>query len=424
MQSILVKNITVINTDGAAQGVDILLRGGKVEKIGAGLKERAERFIDGSGLYAFPGFIDLHCHLRDPGLTHKEDIASGTRSAAAGGFTTVCCMPNTKPPVDNVEQVRYILDKAENDGYARVLPVASVTKGMAGKELTDFAALYKAGAIALSDDGLPVQDDEVILAAMAKAKELGILLMLHEEDLANRGDGAAHEGKNAVKAGIPGIPRQIEDAMTARDIYYAQKTGARIHICHVSTMGGIELVRRAKQNGVNVTCETAPHYFSLTDEAILDGNPNTKVNPPLREESDRQAVVAGIMDGTVDAIATDHAPHSPEEKKAAFADAPFGLIGFETAFSLAVTILYREKKIGLQKFAALLSANPAKILGIEGGKIEVGARADIAICNLDKKYIYREANIVSKSKNSPFLGKELFGRMMYTIMGGNVTYER
>lgn len=418
---LLIKNVTVVNADGITPNVDILIKDSKISEIAAGITADCET-IDRAGLYAFPGFIDMHCHLRDPGLTHKEDIRSGTRSAAAGGYTAVCCMPNTKPPVDSAAAVKDIISRTEAEGFARVLPVAAITKRLAGEKLTDFEVLKKAGAIALSDDGMPVEEDAVITEAMERAKALDMMLMLHEEDIKNRGAGVANAGEPGEAAGLAGIPNAIEDSMTARDIFYAQLKGARIHMCHVSTAGSVELIRRAKQNGVNVTCETAPHYFTLTDEAVRGGDPNAKMNPPLRSEADRQAVIAGLLDGTIDAIATDHAPHSKAEKGEDFAAAPFGIIGFETAFSLAITELYNGGKISLEDIAQLLSARPAELLGIAGGKIAEGEAADIALASVDEKYVYTEDNIYSKSQNSPFLGRELCGKVVYTIAGGVVTH--
>lgn len=422
--SILIKNITAVNADEIRENVDILIEDGKIADIAEGIEKDVGRVIEGKGLAAFPGFLDLHCHLRDPGLTYKEDIVSGTRAAAAGGYTAVCCMPNTKPVCDNGEIVGYIRKKAEEAGYAEVLPVASITCGMQGKRLTDFEALLKAGAAAFSDDGMPVADDEMIRAAMKRAKELGVPLMLHEEDLELRGNGVVNEGKNAEKAGLSGIPRAVEEAMTARDIFYAGKLGTPIHICHVSTAGSVELVRRAKENGVPVTCETGPHYFSITDEMILDGNANAKVNPPLREQSDLTAIRRGIADGTIDAIATDHAPHSREEKAREISEAPFGMIGFETAFPLTVTNLLDTGVIKLTDIARLLSQWPNRFLGREGGALKKNAPADVTICDINEKFVYNEDMIISKAKNSPFLGMELKGKVCYTIRKGNFTYDR
>ncbi|MEA5003333.1 MAG: dihydroorotase [Christensenella sp.] len=422
--SLLIKNVTVCNADNMEAGVDILLGGGIVKEMGKNIQGKTDRVIDGQGLYAFPGFVDLHCHLRDPGFTHKEDIVSGTKAAAAGGFCAVCCMPNTKPVADSVETVAYMIKKAQEAGFCEVLPVASITQGMQGKELTDFAALIRAGAVAFSDDGLPVVEDDMILAAMDKAKELGTFLMLHEEDLEMRGQGVVHDGENAKRAGICGIPRAVEECMTARDIMYAERTGAHIHICHVSTEGSVELIRRAKSRGVHVTCESGPHYFSATDEMILDKNPNAKMNPPLREERDRQAVCRGIADGTIDAIATDHAPHSKEEKAVGIEQAPFGIIGFETAFALAVTNLVDVGIRDWKDLARLLSERPNALLKRKGGRIAAGMPADIVLCDVREKYIYSEKDIVSKAKNTPFLGTELCGRVKMTIGGGKITYDR
>ncbi len=422
--SLLIKNVKICNADEIKQDIDILLDGGVVRKMEQNIKTKADRVIDGRALYAFPGFLDLHCHLRDPGFTHKEDIVSGTKAAAAGGFSAVCCMPNTQPVADSAETVQYMIKKAREAGFCEVLPVASITRGMRGSELTDFAALLDAGAVAFSDDGLPVEEDELILAAMNKAKELDTFLMLHEEDLAMRGAGVVHDGQNAKKAGICGIPRAVEECMTARDIMYAEKTGAHIHICHVSTQGSVELIRRAKKRGVRVTCETGPHYFSATDEMIFDKNPNAKMNPPLREECDRQEVCRGLADGTIDAIATDHAPHGKEEKAVGIERAPFGIIGFETAFALAVTNLVNTGIIDWKALARLLSQAPHTLLGRRGGKIAEGMPADIALCNVREKYIYSEENIVSKAKNTPFIGAELCGRIEMTIRGGKITYDR
>lgn len=422
--SVFIQNIMAVNADGIQKNINILIEGERIVEMGTGLAKNADRVIDGTGLAAFPGFLDLHCHLRDPGLVYKEDIVTGTRAAAAGGYTAVCCMPNTKPVTDSPETIKYIIEKAEKSGFTKVLPVAAITRGMQGEELTDFAELLKAGAVAFSDDGMPVAEDEIILAAMKRAKELHMLLMLHEEDLDKRGNGVVHDGKNARNAGIAGIPRAIEETMTARDIFYAEKLGVPIHICHVSTAGSVELVRRAKANGVSVTCETGPHYFSITDEKILDRNPNAKVNPPLREKEDILAVRQGIADGTIDAIATDHAPHSEEEKAREIEDAPFGMIGFETALPLTATNLLYPGIIGLTDIARLLSKRPHELLGLAGGVLKKNAFADIAICDMNEKFVYNKDMVVSKAKNSPFLGMELKGRVCYTIRKGKFTYDR
>ncbi len=422
--TIRIKNITIVNADGLRPDVDILIRDGKIVEIEAGIDTQADREIDGTGRFAFPGFLDLHSHLRDPGFTHKEDIVSGTRAAAAGGFVAVCCMPNTKPVIDTPEVVQYIIEKAEQQGYADVLPVACITSGMQGNKLSDFKKLKAAGAVAFSDDGMPVAEDAVILSAMERAKELHTMLMLHEEDLELRGAGVVHDGEHAKKAGIAGIVRAVEESMTARDIFYAEKLKAPIHICHVSTAGSVELIRRARQRGVPVTCETGPHYYSITDEMIANRNSNAKVNPPLREQTDLLAIRQGIADGTIDAIATDHAPHSEEEKAQEIEKAPFGMIGFETAFALTVTNLLKTGIISLPDIARLMSKTPHDLLGRKGGVIQKNVSADITICDIHENFVYNEEEIISKAKNSPFLGMELTGRVYYTIRKGTITYDR
>lgn len=422
--NLIIENIDIINEDKIEKNKNILIEDGIIKSIGEGASKKGIRIIDGGGLCAFPGFCDMHSHLRDPGFTAKEDIVSGTLSAASGGFTAVCCMPNTKPVCDSREITEYIINKADNEGYAVVYPVASITCAMKGQELTDFESLMEAGAIGFSDDGLPVMDGPLIRSAMSKAKGCGALLMLHEENLELKEDGVVHKGKSAMRAGLPGIPREVEDTMTARDVAYAAATGAKVHICHVSTKGSVDAVRRAKSVGADVTCETAPHYFSFTDEEILTGNPNAKMNPPLREEEDRQAIIEGICDGTIDVIATDHAPHTSAEKAAGILKAPFGIIGFETAFALAVTNLVNTGKISLNDLARLLSAEPRRRLGIEGGAIKTGEVADLTICDIQAPYVYRREDIISKAKNSPVIGRELYGKVLLTICEGSITYDR
>lgn len=422
--NLIIENVDIINEDKIEKNKNILIEGGIIKSIGEGASKKGIRIIDGRGLCVFPGFCDMHSHLRDPGFTSKEDLVSGTLSAASGGFTTVCCMPNTKPVCDNPEVIKYITEKSESEAYAKVLPVAAITCGMKGQETTDFEALTQAGAIAFSDDGLPVMDGPLLRSAMGKAKVYGALLMLHEENLELKEDGVVHKGKNSTRAGLPGIPREVEDTMTARDVAYAAATGAKVHICHVSTKGSVSAIRRAKSVGADITCETAPHYFSLTDEEILTCNPNAKMNPPLREEEDRQAVINAISDGTIDVIATDHAPHTPAEKASGILKAPFGIIGFETAFPLTLTNLVNTGKISLNDIARLLSAEPRRRLGIGGGEIKAGETADFVLCDIVTPYVYKREDIVSKSKNSPIIGKELYGKVLLTICEGSITYDR
>lgn len=422
--NLIIENVVIVNEDKIEKNKNILIENGIIKSIGEGASKKGIRIVDGSGRFVFPGFCDMHSHLRDPGFTTKEDIVSGTLSAAAGGFTSVCCMPNTKPVCDNAQIIEYIINKSDDEGYAVVYPVAAITCGMKGQELTDFAELMEAGAVAFSDDGLPVMEGTLIRSAMTRAKGCGALLMLHEENLELKENGVVNKGKSAARAGLPGIPREVEDTMTARDVAYAAATGAKVHICHVSTRGSVDAVRRAKSVGADVTCETAPHYFSLTDEEILTGNPNAKMNPPLREEDDKAAVIEGICDGTIDVIATDHAPHTSAEKAAGILKAPFGIIGFETAFALTVTNLVNTGKISLSDLTRLMSSEPRRRLNIEGGSIKAGEIADLVLCDISTPYTYSREDIVSKAKNSPIIGRELYGRVLLTICDGSITYDR
>lgn len=418
----VIRNVLAVNPEGEIAAVDIGIQDGVIARIGS--IEAAAQVIDGTGLHAFPGFCDLHSHLRDPGYTYKEDLESGAASAAAGGYTDVCCMPNTKPPLDSVQIISDVRTRGEKTPIG-IHPVGAITRGMKGKELTDFVRLREAGAVAFSDDGLPVENTAVMLSALEAAKQDGILLMLHEENRDIAGKGAVNAGENAEKAGLPGIPAAAEEEMVARDLYLAEKHGGRVHFCHISTAGSVELIRRYKARGLgNVTCETAPHYFSATDELILSRNPNTKMNPPLRSETDRQAVIAGLQDGTIDAIATDHAPHSAREKDRSMEKAPFGIIGFETALALAITHLYAPGLLSLQDIARLMSAAPRRILGLPGGSLRPGVPADVVLCDLGACYTYDQDMIVSRSANSPFIGMDLQGRVVRTIRKGNTIYDR
>jgi len=415
--SLLIKNGTIVRTGECA---DIWIRNNRIEEIAPDLGREADRVIDARGLHIYTGFVDMHCHLREPGQTQKEDISSGTRSAAAGGFTRVCCMPNTIPPVDNPDTIQWMLSRGHT---VKVSPVACITKGQAGGEPVDFTALARAGAVAFSDDGLPVMSAGVMKKAMETAKKMGARLLLHEEDLSLRGDGAANEGDSAKAAGIAGIPASAEEAMVARDIILAEETGCPIHICHVSTRGSVRLIREAKKRAIPVTCETAPHYFSLDDSAVLSGDTNTKVNPPLRSEPDVRAVRQGLADGTIDAIATDHAPHTKEDKAGGFSKAAFGLIGFETAYSLAEMYLVHAGLISERKLEEMMSIRPREILGLGGSLLE-GEIADITICDPKKEYIYDPDSVVSRSKNSPFLGRKMSGCVLYTVVDGGIVYDR
>ncbi|MCL2370004.1 MAG: dihydroorotase [Firmicutes bacterium] len=354
-----------------------------------------------------PCFVDMHCHLRDPGQTHKEDIASGTASAVAGGFGIVACMPNTLPPLDNAEIIGQVILKAKEVGKCKVYPIGAITIGQEGKELTDFVALKKAGVVALSDDGRPVMDDAIMRQALIKAKEVGLLIISHCEDMRFVNGGVVNEGVNSAKAGLKGISRQAEDVMTARDVALATELDSPLHIAHVSTRGSVDIIRQAKAKGAKVTCETCPQYFSATDKEIVSRNPNAKINPPLRTDDDVTAIIEGIVDGTIDVIATDHAPHSKDEKDKGIETAPFGSVGFETAFSVAYTHLVDKGYITLTKLSQLMSHNPVKILGLTD-------KLELITVDTKTKYKVDAQKFVGRSKNSVFDGWTLKGKVIST----------
>jgi len=388
--------------------------------------------LDACGNFISPGFIDIHVHLRDPGLTYKEDINTGTLAAVKGGVTTVCAMPNTKPAADNPETIKYILDTPAN---CRVLPVAAITKTQEGKELTDFQALKKAGAIALSDDGRPVENADLMREALIKSRENNILIISHCEDLELARDGIMNNGEilrrinREYNLDLHGIPNEAEDKITRRDIALAHETSARLHIAHVSTKNSCVYIADAKNRGVKITAETCPHYFSLTDEAVLKSGVNAKMNPPLRTLEDCAGIIDALKSGVIDCISTDHAPHSLEDKLgdgdldfANLGKAMNGIIGLESSFALGVTYLVKQNHITLERLIELMSKNPAKIIGLDNkvGTIEEGKTADFAIFNIDEKFIYDKNNSRSKSRNTPFHGFELYGKILYTVVGGRV----
>ncbi|NLO81789.1 MAG: dihydroorotase [Clostridiales bacterium] len=402
---------------------DILVDGDKIVEIDYGLSTSADTVIDATGKYVLPGLVDAHCHLREPGFEYKEDIGSGTRSAVAGGFTSIACMPNTKPVVDNGALVRFIKMRAREEEAAKVYPIAAVTKGLNGEELTEMWELKEAGAVALSDDGRPIMNSRIMRLALQYAKGLHMLIISHCEDLELAGDGVMNEGYMSTVLGFKGISRAAEEVMVARDIILAETLDAPIHIAHVSTRGSVELIRQAKRRGVKVTCETAPHYFSATDEWVDGYDANTKVNPPLRTGDDVEAIKEGLRDGTIDIIATDHAPHHRDEKEVEYSLAASGISGFETAFSLAYTHLVEAGVISLPQLVEKMSKRPAEILNIEGGKLEVGKTADIIVVDLARVFTVDVSQFYSKGKNSPFHGHTLKGKVVHTIVDGRVIME-
>lgn len=417
---LLLQNAHLIDpSQGIDQVGDLLLEDGKIAQMGKDLPVEDAQIIDGTGLVAAPGLVDMHVHLRDPGLTYKEDVYSGCRAAAAGGVTSLLAMPNTKPAMDTPETVRDLLERAKT-ADAAVYTAACITKGLGGEELTDLAGLKEAGAIALSDDGRPVVNTRRLLEALEQAPALGMLVTAHCEDLYLAAGGLMNEGEVSWKLGVQGIPAAAEDCGTAREIAAAASIGAPIHICHVSTKGSVELIRDAKARGVKVTAETCPHYLILTEEALEGRDADFRMNPPLREEEDRLALIEGLKDGTLDAISTDHAPHSPEEK-ADFLKAPNGSIGMET--SLAATLTALEGEMTLSEILQKMSWNPAKLLGIPAGTLQVGAPADVVVFDPEQSWTVDENAFHGKSKNTPFKGMTLKGKVAMTIFHGRIVYD-
>ena len=417
---LLIQNARIIDpSQNLDQGGDLLLEEGRIAQIGRELSQEGAQVIDARGLVAAPGLVDMHVHLRDPGLTYKEDLYSGCRAAAAGGVTSLLAMPNTKPAMDSPETVRDLLERAQTAGAA-VYTAACVTKDLGGEELTDLKALKEAGAIALSDDGRPVVNTRRLLEALEQAPALGLVVTAHCEDLYLAAGGLMNEGEVSRRLGVPGIPAAAEDCGTAREIAAAASIGAPIHICHVSTKGSVELIRDAKARGVRVTAETCPHYLLLTDKALESKDADYRMNPPLRGEEDRLALIQALKDGTIDAISTDHAPHSPEEK-GDFLKAPNGSIGMET--SLAATLTALKGVLTLPEILAKMSWNPARILNIPAGTLRTGANADVVLFDPEKKWVVDPEKLHGKSKNTPFKGMTLQGKVAMTIFRGRVVYD-
>lgn len=420
MADILIKNVRAVdeNTDRIC---DILIEDGIIAEIGEGIDKAAERVIDGTGKVLMPALFDMHVHLRDPGFTHKEDVVTGCAAAAAGGFTGVVCMPNTKPASDNIEVFDYIREKAAPTGV-EVYPCGCITKGMQGKELADFDEYVSSGIRVISDDGRPVETAELMRKALELTNSNGLLAASHCEDLSIINGGIINKGKISEQLGVKGMDRASEDSITAREIALAMSCDARIHICHVSTEGSISMIRDAKKAGVRVTCETAPHYFTFTDEKLLSRDADYRMNPPLREERDRIAVLNGVLDGTVDCIVTDHAPHTAEEKSD-FLKAPNGVVGLETSLAATLTALYHTGRITLNKVVSIMSANPRRILGLDPIEIKTGSTADLILADIDREWTVIPEELHSKSKNSVFKGEKLRGKNIMTISKGRIIFE-
>ena len=401
---------------------DILIEDNKIKEISKNINKKADKVIDCTDLFIIPGMIDMHCHLREPGFEQKETIETGMKSAVKGGFTTICPMPNTNPTCDSAFILQKIQNEAKRVGVCNVLPYASVTKGELGEELTDFEELKKAGAIAFSDDGMPVTRAKIMREALIEANRIGTFVASHCEEK-ELGKGAINAGKIADKLNVKGVMPEAETLMAAREVELAEINNVHAHVCHISAKETARLIRDAKKRGVKVTCETCPHYYSFTEEEVLNSGTNAKMNPPLRKKDDMQEIIKAIQDGTIDCIITDHAPHTKEEKEVELEKAPNGIIGFETALAATVTNLVDKGYISYLDMVRLTSYNPAKILNLDKGSLQEGKIADITIFNPNEEYIYQKEDIVSKSKNTPFIGKKLKGKVNYTIVNGNIVYE-
>ena len=402
---------------------DILIEQDKIVKIADYIPANGGEEIDASGKYIFPGLIDMHVHLREPGFEKKEDIESGAKAAVKGGFTQVCCMPNTNPVTDNKVVVTYIKAREKEVNLCKIHPIGAITKGLKGEEMAAIAGMKKAGAVALSDDGVAVKNARLMRLAMEYAKGFDMKCLCHCEDKDLVDGGVVNEGLSATIAGLKGIPRAAEDVIIAREIALAESLDTAVHICHVSTYSGVRLIRDAKRAGIKVTAETCPHYYSVTDEIIRTYDTNTKVNPPIREEIDKQAILEGLKDGTLDCIVTDHAPHHADDKNVEYDLAAFGISGIETSFGFAIQYLYKAGVLSLNEIADKMSYNPAKILGLDGGEIKEGGVADLMIADLNEAWTVDPENFVSKGKNNPFKGMQLQGVVKYTIVDGDIKYQ-
>lgn len=421
----IIRNGHVLNPSTNMDGVfDVAIENGVISEIAATIAtDGADQVIDASGKYVMPGFIDLHVHFREPGFEYKETIKTGAMSSAKGGYTSVCPMPNTNPAIDSKEMVEWVKEKERTDSVVHILPVGAVTKGQAGVEVTDMKGMKEAGAVAVSEDGKSVMDILVYVEGMKEAAKNNLVVMAHCEDKQLVRGGVINAGKRAEELGLKGITNSVEDVITARDIFLANETGAQLHLCHCSTKDSVSLVKMAKDAGYKVSGEVCPHHFTLADEDIPCDDANYKMNPPLRSRRDVQALKEGLRDGIMDVISTDHAPHSAEEKAKSMAQAPFGIVGEETAFALTVTELVEQGYLTKMQLVEKMSYNPARILGIEKGRLEPGKAADIVIADFDETYTIDTSTFVSKGKNTPFNGKQVKGRVYQTLVDGKIVYD-
>lgn len=423
--SILIKDGYILDPANKIEGTyDILIENDKISKVDRDIDKEVDKVINAKDMYVMPGFIDLHVHLREPGFEYKETIYTGTRAAASGGYTTICPMPNTNPPIDSKELVEDFNNKTKEDSLINVLPVGSVTRGQIGQELVDIKGMANSGIVAISEDGKSVMNTSVYRQAMIEAKNAGILVFAHCEDSDLVNGGVINEGSKARELGLKGISNSVEDVIAARDVILAKETGAFLHLCHCSTKDSVTIIKLAKARGIPVTGEVCPHHFILTDADIPEDDSNYKMNPPLRSKDDVDALIQGLKDGTIDTISTDHAPHSKEEKEKSFTEAPFGIVGSETAFALTYTSLVKPGHLTPMEMVEKMSYNPAKILKIDKGSLGVGKIADIVIADPNEQYKIDAGSFYSKGKNTPFHGSEVYGRVKTTIVAGNVIFDK
>ncbi len=424
MSTILIKNGYCCDPASGFEGVmDLFLKDGVIEQRGEHLDVEADRVIDATNLTVFPGLVDLHVHLRDPGQTQKEDLVSGTRAAAHGGVTSILAMPNTTPVMDSVDRVAYVMNKAAVESPVHVYQTSSLTKGMKGEELVDFAALVRYGVKAFSEDGKSVMTGAVMYDAMKEAARQNALICEHSEDITLVRGGVMNEDENAKRLGLPGISNAVEDSIVARDLVFAAELGTKIHFCHCSTKGSVDLISFAKEKGLAVTAEVCPHHFILTSDDIPSDDGNYKMNPPLRTRADVDALIEGLKNGTIDCISTDHAPHTAMDKAGGFRKSSFGIVGIETSAALTYTELVKKGHLTLMQMAEKMSYNPARVLGINGGSLMEGAAADLAIFDFAHEYEINPEDFVSKGKNTPFAGRKVFGATKYTLVDGSVVFE-
>jgi dihydroorotase len=425
MARLLIKNGRVIDSASDYDGVaDVLIEGGRITAVAGNLDGEGAEVFDAHGLVVAPGFIDMHVHLREPGIEHSETIETGARAAAAGGFTSICCMPNTLPVNDNATVTSYIIERARQHALVNVFPIGAITKNSAGEELAALGSMKNAGIVAISDDGRPVMNARVMRRAMQMAKSFGLPVIDHCEDLNLSAGGDMHEGVQSTRLGLRGIPASSEDVMVARDILLAESAGARFHVAHISSRRSIHMVQFAKRQGLPITCEATPHHFALTDSAITSYDSSYKMKPPLRSDCDAAAVCEGIVSGAVDAIATDHAPHPGSEKMQEFEKCPFGIIGLETALGLSLEKLYHSGKIGLMRLVELFTTGPSRILNLNRGTLAAGAPGDVTIFDTELAWTYDVNRSFSKSKNTPFDGCQFRGGPVATIVAGTVVWRR